>query len=100
MRTVLQFEAPNNPATSQSHHSKQQHDQCIAQVKANAQNTRKNIGLVTGLTFGDTSAACLLAGPGAPECVAAVGTVTLINTGVIWAGEWYSESQEEAACPQ
>ncbi|MGO8719816.1 MAG: RHS repeat-associated core domain-containing protein [Acidobacteriaceae bacterium] len=97
-RTFVTYSPPNNGA--QPPDKKQRQDQCVAQVRKNAQNTRSIIEGAGGLTLENTTAACLFAGPGAPDCAAAADTVVLINTGFILAGEWYNENQEEAACAQ
>ncbi len=89
--------APNNPAPKNPTTPK---SQCLAQVQANAQTNRNIIEAAGGLTLENTTAACLFAGPGAPECIAVVDPIILINTGLILAGEWYNTSQEEAACTQ
>ena len=89
--------APSKPTPQKTTTPK---SQCVAQVQVNAQKTRKIIDAAGGLTLENTTAACLFAGPGAPECLFVVDPVVLINTGVILAGEWYNTSQEEAACAQ
>ena len=91
--TISSAPTSNKPLTP-----KQQ--QCVAQVQANAQNARFYIEAGAGGTVANTTAACVLAGPGAPECAVIVDVVELVNTGLILWGESNNESQEEAACRQ
>jgi hypothetical protein len=88
--------APNNSSPNKN----QRVAQCVAQVRANAQNARFYIEVGAGTSIANTTAACMLGGPGAPECAVIVDLVELANTGLILWGESNNESQEEAACRQ
>jgi len=73
---------------------------CSNQIHKQAANDRMALTLVQQTSFSPIEASCLFSGPGAPECLGAVGLINLGNSAIIWGSYFQSIWDGETRCMQ